>query len=56
MHFQSIGGKPHKPERPPNPKSNPGLENFGRASLEAAHDLFQLIKKTGQKRQSSSAK
>jgi hypothetical protein len=50
------GSKPRKPERPPNPKSNPDLENLGRASPEAAHDLFQLIKKAGQKRQSSSSK
>jgi hypothetical protein len=50
------GGKPRKPERPPNPKSNPDLENLGRASPEAAHDLFQLIKKAGQKRQRSSSR
>jgi hypothetical protein len=50
------GSKPRKPERPPNPKSNPDLESFGRASPEAAHDLFLLIKKAGQKRQSSNSK
>jgi hypothetical protein len=53
---RSNDGKSRKPERPPNPKSNPDLENFGRASPEAAHDLFQLIKKAGQKRQSSSSR
>jgi hypothetical protein len=61
--FANTGGarsnddsKRRKPERPPNPKSNPDLESFGRASPEAAHDLFQLIKKAGQKRQSSNSK
>jgi hypothetical protein len=52
----SDGGKPRKPERPPNPKKNPDLENFGRASPEAAHDLFQLLKKAGQKRQDGSSR
>jgi hypothetical protein len=53
---RSNDGKARKPERPPNPKSNPDLENLGRASPEAAHDLFQLIKKAGQKRQSSNSR
>jgi hypothetical protein len=53
---RSNDGQKRKPERPPNPKSNPDLENLGRASPEAAHDLFQLIKKAGQKRQSSNSR
>jgi hypothetical protein len=32
-------------EPAPEPARNPDLEQFGRASPEAAHDLFQLIKK-----------
>ena len=34
-----------KPERPPDPERNPDLDQLGRASPEAAHDLFLLIKK-----------
>ncbi len=32
-------------ERPPEPEHNPDLDHLGRSSPEAAHDLFQLIKK-----------
>ena len=34
-----------KYERPPEPEQNPDLDQLGRSSPEAAHDLFQLIKK-----------
>ncbi len=32
-------------EPAPNPAQNPDLDNLGRSSPEAAHDLFQLIKR-----------
>ncbi len=34
-----------KQERPPEPERNPDLDYLGRSSPEAAHDLFQLIKR-----------
>jgi hypothetical protein len=37
-------GRRTKVERAPDPKHNPDLDQFGRMSPEAAHDLFQLIK------------
>lgn len=40
---------PLPPETPPDPDRNPDLYEFGRASPEAAHDLFQLIKKATQR-------
>ena len=36
---------PRPRERPPEPERNPDLDNLGRSSPEAAHDLFQLIKR-----------
>lgn len=35
-------------ERPPEPERNPDLDQLGRASPEAAHDLFLLIKKAAE--------
>jgi len=37
-------GKRKSTETVPDPKHNPDLDEFSRASPEAAHDLFQLIK------------
>jgi hypothetical protein len=42
-----------KYERPPEPGSNPDLDRLSRASPEAAHDLFQLIKKASTGRKSN---
>ena len=43
--------QPDQCEQPPDPKNNPDLEYLGRTSPEAAHDLFQLIKRAGDKGQ-----
>jgi hypothetical protein len=42
-----------KYERPPNPEANPDLDTLSRVSPEAAHDLFQLIKKASTGRKSN---
>jgi hypothetical protein len=41
---RSGRGRRQKTERPPDPNHNPDLDQLGRLSPEAAHDLFQLIK------------
>jgi hypothetical protein len=40
-----AGTKQRKYERAPDPARNPDLDYLGRSSPEAAHDLFQLIKR-----------
>lgn len=39
---------PRQYERPPEPARNPDLDYLGRSSPEAAHDLFQLIKRASE--------
>ncbi len=45
-----VEGRENQRREPaPDPARNPDLDQLGRASPEAAHDLFQLIKQAGKK-------
>jgi hypothetical protein len=43
--YSDRSAKLPRPEPAPDPVHNPDLDQLGRSSPEAAHDLFQLIKK-----------